>query len=203
MLLTSFSLLAQDGPSHVIVTHRIYPEKRIGFRNNLPGQAARLNHWRDDGFIMSYQVLQSSLVDDEGMEGILIAKMGTRGFEIFKRLDLTEGSSGTSTVPVDLVEAGGDADMPVNTGVFLVVPADCGGPVSPALLGAFAASVKNESLLGYRFFVPRYPAGRSWNALFVLHFPDWLALAQRQSWVGGGSGCGERVAVIAEAVAGK
>src|SRR5438132_107331 len=98
-------LEAQDGPSHVVVTHKIYPEKRTLFRNSLATQASRFTHWRDDGFITSFQALTSALVDDEGWEAVLIAKTGSRGVELFKRLEQPEGAANTTTVPADLVKS--------------------------------------------------------------------------------------------------
>lgn len=188
-----------DGPTHVIVTHRVYPEKRAPFRNDLAGQIQRLAHWRDDGAIAGLQILTTALIDDEAWEALVIAKTGTRGVELWKRVDQLNGVASTTTVPVDLTESGGDADAPAQTGVFLVIPYECGTPMRVAPL--VDSSLKEGTLLGFRYFVPRFAGGRSWNVLLVLHYPDWLTLGRRATtaWRDNQSACREKLAVIAEA----
>jgi len=173
------ALNAQDGPSHVIVTHRVYPEKRGTFSNGLLTQAGRLVHWRDDGLISGFQVLKSALVDDEGFDAMLIAKTGNGGVELFKRLEQPEMTYSTSTVPADLILRGGDADDSPNTGVYLVSSWQCRAPLGGLMRPKLDEAVKTGGLLGYRYFEPRLAGGRTWNAMLVLHYPDWPALSRK------------------------
>ena len=101
-------LQAQDGPSHVVVTYRIYPDKRTAFRTDLNNQTPRLARWRDDGLIGGLQVLMAALIDDEAWEAIFIAKSGTRGLEQFKRFEQPGGVAIATSVPVDLAASGGE-----------------------------------------------------------------------------------------------
>jgi hypothetical protein len=184
------SLRAQEGPSHVIVTQRAFPEKRISFRSSVGGIAPRLTHWRDEGFIRGFQVLMSSLIDDEGWESMAIVQLGPRGLEQWKRIDpaVSNEAAFSTTVATDLIEQSGVADEAVNSGVYLVIPYEylvsaaeyrgyARGYVVPQLNGW----MKEGVLLGYQLFTARFPAGRSWNALLVLHYRDWIALGQRDS----------------------
>ena len=52
-LVQAGTLNAQDGPTHVLLTYRIYPDRRVAFRNNLTEQRNRFTRWRDEGFLAS------------------------------------------------------------------------------------------------------------------------------------------------------
>ena len=205
----SLLLTAQDGPTHVIVTYRVYPEKRAPFRQNLYSYVNRLSHWKEQGTMGPFQVLVNSLVDDEAWETLIVARTGTRGLELFRRFEQPENSGifNTTTIPADLTAAGGDADGAANAGIYLVMPYECQGggavEIGTRLVPLMNASLKADGLLGYRFFVPRYPGGRSWNALLVLHFADWIAAGKAEPLTAkvSSEACREKVAVLAEAIA--
>jgi hypothetical protein len=189
LLLTSFAQ-AQDGPSHVILTYKVYPDKRAAFRSSLNTRINRFTHWRDDGAINSFQILESSLADDEGWELSAIVQFGARGFELVKRFDQPDSAeiASTTTVPVDLIEKGTSADEITTAGAYLIIPYEILTSSDEYRMYArsnavpeLTAAIKEGGLLGYQLFLARFPGGRPWNAMLVLHYRDWIALGQREA----------------------
>lgn len=209
--------LAQDGPSHAIVTYRVTPDKHVAFRAGMVGTASRMAQWKDGGGIGGFTLLTNALIDDEGWESTAIVQLGARGLEQLKRLDSPDAASllSTTTVPADLIDSG-SGEGETAGGVYLVIPYestgnpdDCKDYVMHYLSPLLKASLKEGSLVGYQLFWARFPAGRSWSALAVMHYRDWAALGQRDAVtakVGADFAAPnrrgawrERVAVIAEA----
>jgi hypothetical protein len=200
-LLTSFFARAQDGPSHVIVTYRVLPDKHGSFRASINSTVGRLSQWKDNGVIGGFALLTNALIDDEGWESTAIVQLGGRGLEQIKRLDQPDAASlsNTTTVPADLIESGiGDGENP-SAGVYLVVPYESTG--SPDDYKAWAksylvpllnATLKEGGLMAYQLFWARFPVGRSWTALLVMHYRDWTALGQRDAVTAKIGAIGER-----------
>jgi len=205
---------AQDTPSHVIVTYKVYPNKRATFKATLNVTTGRFTRWRDEGSITSYQILESSLADDEGWETTAIIETGLRGLELAKRFNQPDSAeiASTTTVPVDLIERATSPDETSTAGVYLLIPYELlvstdeyRAFVRGSLVPQLTASLKEGGLLGYEIFTARFPGGRSWNSLVVLHYRDWIALGQRKDndQARKSPVVRQKVAVIAESIAAK
>jgi hypothetical protein len=167
-VLASFSAIGQDGPSHVLVTYRVFPDKHGAFRASLNNTIGRLGHWKDDGVIGGFTVLTNALIDDEGWESTAIVQLGGRGLEQIKRLDQPDAASvsSTTTVPADLIESGvGDGEN-LASGVYLAIPYESTGSAEDYkawaknyLAPLLNASLKDGGLAGFSFSGPDFQWG--------------------------------------------
>ncbi len=173
------------------------PLDRGALRTSLAGeQTQRLEAWRRQGTLASYQVLFTRYADAGVWDGLEV--LAFRDDAALSRWSEVERASpgGLSakalavvehvvTTPADRIRSGGRTETGA-AGVFLVIPylALVSSPeyikyLDGYTIPQFDGWIGEHVLDGYDVEYSRYPADRPWLALIILRYHDDAALAQR------------------------
>jgi hypothetical protein len=196
-------LAAQDnpmdtGPTSLVIQYHCSPSRRAQLRLAMSTSGlVRFEQWRTNGILSAYRILFSRYADTDYWD--MLALLSFRKYDDVRRWGLVEQRypagldpdfadclTAIASYPADLVRQ--KAPPPVlEHPVYLVVPYKISSPVEYFLrfvdgherpqLDAWAAA---GILVGYDFYMQRYPVGRPWDSLAVLEFKDDLSLGARE-----------------------
>ncbi|MDB5707208.1 MAG: hypothetical protein JWN66_4324 [Sphingomonas bacterium] len=188
-----------EEPRALVITYRVAPAARIGFRQALRASLLpRLEKLRGTGDLLAYQVLANRYVDSGSWD--VMAVLDFKGQEALARWravedvapaglgpDALRQVTSAETAPGNILRAGGALRKAGDAApVFLVIPYDylvstddylkyVDGYLLPQLDGW----MEEGALSGFRLYLPRYAAGRTWSALLMLAYQGDAGLARR------------------------
>jgi hypothetical protein len=193
---------AGGGPRALLITYRSEPADRPAFRAYLEGEGlARLERFKRDGVIQSYQVLFNPFTSSGAWDALMILRFArfadTRRWQEIERT-APGGLSPTGlrlAKPIDTYSADvpweGAAEQPAadRDSVYYVIPYEYSSAdqyrkyVDAYVIPQVKGWMREGVLGGYRIFMNRYPVGRPWDALFVYQYRDLESFGRRDEIV--------------------
>ncbi len=196
-LLALPAFAAEDLGTLVIVCQAA-PLNRPALRRELEDAGAhQLQRWKEEGALQSYRLLFSRHPDARTWDAMVIVTLKDaarwrrieRAFPAGLPPRVLALTSAIETVPVTLARHG-DAERSAADPVYLVIPYGVEVPtkeyvayLDDYVLPQLAGWSEEGVLDGYAVYLPKFPAGRSWQSLLVLEYRGDEGLAARDAVV--------------------
>lgn len=187
---------AAAAPPALVVALYAKPADRPALRREIESaQATELKSWRAHALITGYRLLFARFPDRGGWDALevlrfvddaALARWRAVAHEPFVPA-VTVLAQSVETTPVDLLRgegaAGGSPSVLVIPYQVLIPPAEYAAYLDGYTIPQFRGWARAGALDGYDVVIPRYPAGRPWNALITLRYRDDAALGRREELV--------------------
>jgi hypothetical protein len=192
----------EEGPRSLIITYKTEPAHKSGFLASVRSSVLpKLQRLRASGDLSTYHVLTGRYLDSEAWDVMLILDFADsaalarwRAVESHSPGGLDSAAlklvSEVATAPADCAFAGKAPSEGNVAPVYLVIPYEylvsadkyltyAQGYVVPQMEGW----LQSGALQSYGLYLPRYSAGRLWNAELVLAYRGDAGLARRDAVV--------------------
>lgn len=181
----------------LVVSLQAAPANRAAMRRALEtaGQK-RLQLFKDQGALRSYQILLSRHLDSRSFDALVVLGVADAGrWKKIERespaglpAEVLALASAVESVPATLARHGASAQQPAGEPAFLVIPyevavssAEYAHYLDEYVIPQLAGWVDEGALRSHSVYLAKYPAGRPWQSLLVLEYASEAALATREA----------------------